>query len=83
MTRPSSDERYDHIVDPPTHHEIAELAFARFSERGGIDGHDLDDWLEAERELLRARADAHGANHHPMSSGGRTHADDLDAVSMS
>jgi hypothetical protein len=31
---------------------IAERAYQKFVERGGRDGRDLDDWLEAERELV-------------------------------
>ena len=33
------------------HESIARLAYQRFEERGREHGHDLDDWLEAEREL--------------------------------
>jgi hypothetical protein len=33
---------------------IAERAYRRFEERGGQHGRDLDDWLEAERELKRS-----------------------------
>jgi HSP20 family molecular chaperone IbpA len=32
--------------------QIRQLAFHLFESRGGGDGHDLDDWLEAERELI-------------------------------
>jgi hypothetical protein len=31
--------------------EIARRAFQLYCERGGQHGHDLDDWLQAEREL--------------------------------
>ena len=30
---------------------VAQRAYRRFEERGGGHGRDLDDWLEAEREL--------------------------------
>jgi hypothetical protein len=30
---------------------IARRAHELFQERGGLDGHDLDDWLEAERQI--------------------------------
>jgi hypothetical protein len=30
---------------------IRERAYERYRERGSADGQDLDDWLEAEREL--------------------------------
>ncbi len=35
---------------------IAERAYQLYMERGGSDGRDLDDWLEAERELARRKA---------------------------
>jgi hypothetical protein len=34
------------------HQRIAERAYQRFVERERIHGHDLDDWLEAERLIL-------------------------------
>ena len=33
---------------------IAERAFELFLARGGQHGHDLDDWLQAEREVAKA-----------------------------
>jgi hypothetical protein len=42
----------------PTHHDIADRAYVLFRARGAADGFDLDDWLEAERELLDRRASA-------------------------
>ena len=38
-----------------TQEEIAQRAYALYEARGREDGHDLDDWLEAERELLEQR----------------------------
>jgi hypothetical protein len=38
----------------PTEQEIAARAYAIFLERGATDGHDLEDWLQAERELVEA-----------------------------
>jgi hypothetical protein len=40
-------------VEPETltAEEIAARAYALYLERGAVDGHDLDDWLDAEREL--------------------------------
>lgn len=35
----------------PTYDEIAEAAYHRYLNRGGGDGRDFDDWLEAERDL--------------------------------
>jgi hypothetical protein len=37
----------------PTHDEIAELAFSLYESRGRQDGHDTEDWLRAEQELVR------------------------------
>jgi DUF2934 family protein len=41
----------------PSHIEIAEAAYHRYLNRGGTDGRDVDDWIEAEREL-RAQKDS-------------------------
>ncbi len=30
---------------------IRELAYSRYLQRGGADGHDLDDWLQAEAQV--------------------------------
>jgi len=38
-------------LGPATHDEIARRAYDIFEERGRLQGHDLDDWLQAEREL--------------------------------
>jgi hypothetical protein len=35
----------------PSPEEIRQRAFETYMERGGIHGCDLDDWLQAEREL--------------------------------
>ena len=35
----------------PTYDEIAQVAYERYISRGRSDGRDLDDWIEAEREL--------------------------------
>ena len=37
----------------PTHDEIAQLAFRLYELRGRQDGHQLEDWLRAEQELVR------------------------------
>ena len=42
--------------DDPTYDEIAEAAYQRYLQRGGADGRDFDDWLEAERELKARRS---------------------------
>jgi hypothetical protein len=37
----------------PTHDEIAQLAFSLFESRGRQEGHQAEDWLRAEQELVR------------------------------
>jgi hypothetical protein len=37
--------------DRPSPNEIAERAYHFYETRGRQDGHDVDDWLSAEREL--------------------------------
>jgi hypothetical protein len=39
-----------------SHDEIAEAAYQRYLSRGGEHGQDIDDWIEAERELRTRRA---------------------------
>lgn len=39
-----------------THDEIAQLAFSLYEARGRQGGHDIEDWLRAEQELLRLHA---------------------------
>lgn len=36
----------------PAREEIELLAYNLYVTRGAVDGHDLEDWLEAERELV-------------------------------
>jgi hypothetical protein len=43
----------------PTHDEIAQLAFRLYESRGRQDGHDFEDWLRAEQELVRRYANTH------------------------
>ena len=40
----------------PTREEIELRAFQIFIERGGADGHDVDDWVQAEQELAEKYA---------------------------
>ncbi len=42
-------------VSDVTQEEIAIRAYDLYSARGYEDGHDLDDWLQAERELRETR----------------------------
>jgi uncharacterized protein YbjT (DUF2867 family) len=37
----------------PTREEIAQLAFSLYESRGRQDGHDVEDWVRAEQELVR------------------------------
>jgi Protein of unknown function (DUF2934) len=37
----------------PSYDDIAQAAYERYLRRGGSDGRDFDDWIEAERELTR------------------------------
>jgi hypothetical protein len=40
----------------PSHNEIAEAAYQRYLSRGAAHGQDVNDWMEAERELRARRA---------------------------
>jgi DUF2934 family protein len=42
------------ISNLPLEERIRQRAHAIYVERGGQDGTELDDWLQAEQELLRA-----------------------------
>lgn len=42
---------FDTHLGPSTHDEIAKRAYELFEARGREHGHDLDDWLQAERQL--------------------------------
>jgi len=37
----------------PTHNEITQLAYSLYESRGREEGHQLEDWLSAEQELVR------------------------------
>ena len=39
----------------PRHEEIAIRAYALYQQRGGSDGNDIEDWFQAERQLLHER----------------------------
>ena len=39
------------LENQPTYQQIAEAAYHRYLNRGGRDGQDFDDWIEAERSL--------------------------------
>ena len=37
----------------PIEQQIQKRAYELYEQRGRTDGHDLDDWLQAEQELLK------------------------------
>ena len=43
---------YLDVRSEPTRHEIESLAYQFYELRGRRHGHDVDDWLSAEKELL-------------------------------
>ena len=47
--------------DTPDPDSVARRAYQRFEERGYEHGRDMDDWLEAERELRDSRTGERGA----------------------
>ncbi len=56
VARPGNDAtRNDSMASEPSEEEIRMRAYRRYLERGGSDGQDFDDWLEAERELKYSR----------------------------
>jgi hypothetical protein len=55
MDMGSSDTRSTSMGSEPSEEDIRIRAYSRYLERGGGDGQDLDDWVEAERELRRRR----------------------------
>ena len=44
-------------VPTSAHEEIATRAYQHYQQRGELDGCDLDDWLQAEREWLEEHGD--------------------------
>jgi hypothetical protein len=51
-TPPHESPIYEPLRLTPTHKEIEERAWKYFQEKGMTDGHDLDDWIRAERDLI-------------------------------
>lgn len=49
------DTRAVSMGSEPSEEDIRVQAYRRYLERGGGNGRDFDDWLEAERELRRPR----------------------------
>ena len=48
---PHTENKASNLEAHPTGEEIELRAYQIYVERGGADGHDVDDWLQAEREL--------------------------------
>jgi hypothetical protein len=51
--RPWGMGKYTGGQTSPTHNEIAQLAYSLYESGGRRDGHDLEDWLRAEQQLVR------------------------------
>jgi hypothetical protein len=49
--RPCGAGEYSSRRTSSRHEEIARLAYCQYESRGRQDGHDIEDWLRAEREL--------------------------------
>jgi len=47
------DEPRTHAARRPSHDDIAKRAFEIYLSRGEWPGRDIEDWLEAERQLLK------------------------------
>lgn len=41
--------------DPSLHDQINVRAYEFYQQRGGEEGHDLEDWLRAEEEIFQSR----------------------------
>ena len=50
------DNSVQHEVKPAE--QIAQIAYRLFEERGGQHGHDVEDWLEAERQFAALPSDS-------------------------
>jgi len=46
------ERRLEPSADFPTHESIELRAYGIYVERGRVDGHDVEDWLQAECDLL-------------------------------
>jgi len=54
VTSGQSDSQILQITEQVSEEEIAQRAYEIYLQRGAGDGSDLDDWLQAERELSQA-----------------------------
>jgi hypothetical protein len=48
-------------VGRPSDEEISARAYELYLQRGSVSGHETDDWLQAEAELIEARRNAEAA----------------------
>ena len=55
----------DTTVANPDREKLASRAYELYLERGGADGMDMDDWLEAERELMQRGQRPPGSEREP------------------
>ena len=46
------------VAAPPSTEEIAKRAYELYLQRGSLSGYELEDWLQAEAELIAAAATA-------------------------
>jgi hypothetical protein len=66
MTRRSNPTRATprtkgHAASAEIEAEIRRRAYELYEQRGRVDGHELDDWLQAEAELLETKFETAGA----------------------
>jgi hypothetical protein len=52
MRRVSSSKAGLHRQNDSLYHRIAQRAYELYEQRGRLDGYEVDDWLQAEREIL-------------------------------
>lgn len=52
-------EKEEAVAFEPNQDEIAVRAHELFLQRGGISGHELEDWLQAEEELRKKNSSKH------------------------
>ncbi len=57
-SRAAADSTSFSMASEPSEEDIRMRAYHRYLERGGRDGMDFDDWLQAERELRAGKAHA-------------------------
>jgi Protein of unknown function (DUF2934) len=60
-----------HETEMATRDDVAKRAYELFQARGGEPGHELENWLEAERELGRSSSDVKEQSRGPRRDGDR------------